>query len=101
MVVPNGLPTQFVNEFCFLQLRVICELIAVACLVAHRDIAFDRKIRKEYLAQKIMDQLERLLSDFFPTPLSFTFVTSKVGVAIDSPKETTLTKAELISLYGR
>ncbi len=34
----NGLPGPLVREFCFLQLRMICELIALGCLTAHGDI---------------------------------------------------------------
>jgi hypothetical protein len=27
-----------ISEYCFLQLRMLCELIAIGCLVAHGDI---------------------------------------------------------------
>ena len=36
--VPNRLPPPLVREYCFLQLRMLCELIALGCLVAHSDI---------------------------------------------------------------
>jgi hypothetical protein len=32
------LPHQLVREFCFLQLRMLCELIALGCLTAHGDV---------------------------------------------------------------
>jgi hypothetical protein len=31
----SGLPVLFVREFCYLQLRMPCEAIALGCLVAH------------------------------------------------------------------
>jgi hypothetical protein len=34
----TGLPHPLARELCFLQLRMICELIALGCLVAHGDI---------------------------------------------------------------
>src|SRR5256885_15775731 len=30
-----GLPVLLLGEFCFLELRMLCELIALGCLVAH------------------------------------------------------------------
>jgi hypothetical protein len=34
----TGFPTPIAREFCYLQLRFLCELIALSCLVAHGDI---------------------------------------------------------------
>ena len=33
----TAIPPLFVAEFCFLQLRMISELVAVGCLLAHED----------------------------------------------------------------
>lgn len=33
------LPAPAVREFCYLQLRLLCELISLGCLVAHGDIS--------------------------------------------------------------
>ncbi len=33
-----GLPPRMVRETCYLQLRFLCEIIALGCLVAHGDI---------------------------------------------------------------
>ena len=48
----TGLPGPLVREFCFLQLRLICELIALGCLTAHGDIKAtqSKKWGKEYSA---------------------------------------------------
>jgi hypothetical protein len=43
------LPHQLVREFCFLQLRMLCELIALGCLTAHGDIEATTKLRNEWM----------------------------------------------------
>lgn len=55
-----------VKEFCFLQIRLICECIALGCLVAHGDLDLSSRLRKEWAADKIMGELESLHPDFFP-----------------------------------
>jgi hypothetical protein len=47
---------------------MIYELIALACLVAHGDIT-TRKIRATWHPDKIIAELERLHSGFFPIPI--------------------------------
>ena len=57
-----------VGEVCFLQIRMICELLAFACLVAHEDIKAARapKFTNESHAATILRKLEELHADFFP-----------------------------------
>lgn len=59
------------REFCLLQLRMLCELIALGCLVAHGDIAatHSKRLRKEYSADTIMSEMAKLHSMFFPVPM--------------------------------
>jgi hypothetical protein len=68
----TGMPFPLVNEFCFLQLRMLCELIALGCLVAHGDIEATRtrKYRTAYAADDIIKMLEALHSDFTRFQLS-------------------------------
>ena len=35
---PVPMPSTLMREYCFLQLRMICELIALGCLTAHGEI---------------------------------------------------------------
>jgi hypothetical protein len=56
----TGLPYQAVVEFCFLQLRMLCELIALGCLIAHGDVNPGAKLRKAYAADEIIGLLEKL-----------------------------------------
>jgi hypothetical protein len=100
----NNYPTPIVREFCYLQLRMLCELIALSCLVAHGDITFlqPHKLGKSYSADDILDKLSKLREHFYPLPITQT-VTS-----IGPPKALHMTlvnpsplpKDELLKLYG-
>lgn len=58
----TGYPAPIVREICWLQVRMICELVALSCLVAHGDIASlqSHKIGKAYSADEILDKLAKL-----------------------------------------
>ena len=63
----TGLIAPFVREICWLQLRMLCELVALSCLVAHGDIAFlqPHKVGKSYSADDILDRLIPLAATDF------------------------------------
>src|ERR1017187_2239008 len=44
--IEHRVPALIVREFCFLQFRMICELIALGCLTAHGDIKETTELRK-------------------------------------------------------
>lgn len=93
-------PTPILREFCFLQLRMICELIALGALTAHGDIQATQasKLQKEYSADRIMAQLEALHPDFYPQPSTDEVLPS--GNRHFTRRESGfLTKAELLSMY--
>ena len=46
------LPSKIVEEICYLQLRMLCELIALGCLTAHGDIAKSKSLQKAWAADK-------------------------------------------------
>ncbi len=71
----SGLPAPFMKEYCYLQIRMICELIALGCLVAHGDIKdiSSKNIQGAWSADKIMGTLEKFKSQF----LSATCQTNK------------------------
>lgn len=94
-----NLPAQIVKEHCYLQIRMICELIALGCLVAHGDITTNSKgIHKQWAADKIMDELEKLHPDFYPIPSLQTGGTRPSGLTPRIPHP--LPKDELLKLYG-
>jgi hypothetical protein len=93
------LPAPAITELCYLQLRMCCELIAMACLVAHEDIEATRPLRKLWTADEIMQRLGRLHDDFYPRPMTQTLVAPKT-VALEPLQDDFLTKDQLIRLVG-
>ena len=57
-------------ELSFLQLRMVCELIALACLMAHGDLGLTlpEKMKGEDHAGVILKVLEQLHPKFYPRP---------------------------------
>lgn len=70
----NGFHGQLIREVCYLQFRLICELIALGCLVAHGDVTAKTKLEDEYAADKITTLLFKLHPTFFPIPHNFVSV---------------------------
>lgn len=99
IVGATGLAPPLQIEFSYLQLRMLCELVALCCLVAHGDIhaANSNKLQKEYAADEIVKRLESLHPNFYPHPV----VTSSDGNTLHIERIGTgfLTKAELVNLY--
>ena len=99
---------RFSEEICYLQLRMLCELIAIGCLIAHGSmgIADIERLTKRYEADEIIKGLEDLNAEFYPHPVTFhTTAPSaelpKGHLHLERKTEGFLTKAELIKLYGR
>jgi hypothetical protein len=96
------LSAPLIREFCYLQLRMICELIALGCLVAHGDIkaAKSKAMMKQWKAETIMNTLGELHPDFFPLAASQGALTGGVhSINITNPP--VMTKADLLALYVR
>ncbi len=93
-------PPAIVREHCFLQIRFICELVALGCLVAHGDIKATQtgRLRKQWAADKIMDELTALHPDFYPVPIKRE--RTDFGFAVEHTASP-LPKTELIKLYGK
>lgn len=64
----SGLGQELVKELCYLQLRMCCEVIALACLVAHGDIPATQTsaLNREWAADQIIKRLTELRPDFYP-----------------------------------
>jgi hypothetical protein len=100
-----NLSTVFVREFCWLQLRMLCELIALSCLVAHGDIAFlqPHKVGKSYSADDILDRLTALRQHFYPEAVRQ--IRAPAGSTekfqIQGIQPSPLSKDSLLTLYGK
>jgi hypothetical protein len=94
-----ALPDMLVEELAYFQLRLLCEDIALGCLVAHGDITQlnINQLSDEYDADKIIKALGYLHPDFYPQAVELTI---GVGVHIEPKTEGFLTKQELLELYG-
>jgi hypothetical protein len=105
----SGLDSRLVHEFGHLQLRFICELIALGCLAAHGDIKETKssKFQRAWSANDILQGLERLHPDFFPQPFQRTERTQLVdGRQVRAWHMAKcdldcMTKSELLRLYQR
>jgi hypothetical protein len=88
------------HELCFLQLRMISECIAYACVIAHEYIEELQtpKFQKEWSADALMTALDGLHQDFYPKPRTMTVTEGRVNLEeINVPF---LTKIELRKLNG-
>ncbi len=58
-------------EFIMLQVRMVCELIGLACLAAHYEVPVTRtgKFLREHSADLIFRKLSDYHSDFYPQPI--------------------------------
>jgi hypothetical protein len=62
------IPALFVREMAYLQLRHICEVLAIGCLAAQGDFKTQRAFRKEYRPPIIFDALRQIYPNYFPQP---------------------------------
>ena len=91
------------RDVSWLELRLMSEAMALACLVIHGDIGatHTKPLRQAYQADYIFKQLGKLHPDFFPKPWKQTLRGSRANrVALLEPlEEPYLTKELLIKLY--
>ena len=98
----TGLDRHIEWEVCFLQLRKICELISLGCLVAHGDIerVHAKDLSKAWNPSTIIKEMQKLHSLFFPIATQESkgengmrgFIPAAAGH---------LTKGGLLDIYGK
>ena len=98
----NGLAPKFITEFCALQFRMLCETIALGCLVAHGDVGslqVAKSTRDKWHAGELMTALGKMHAEFFPRPHN----TKRIAehVLHFEPVPNHLSKEALIQFYGR
>jgi hypothetical protein len=95
-----NLPALAAYELYWLELRMICELIALSWLVAHGDIpsSYSRRLRTTYKPGEILKELEALHPAFYPRPFN-----TPAGdlTSVELLESGYITKDELISLHGK
>lgn len=97
------IPQHIMWEYSHLQLRMSCELIATAALLAHGDIKETKtnRFQKAYNAEWIINALGKIHPDFYPRPFRPAFnKTANIWHAV--PLEAGfLMQKELPKLYAR
>jgi hypothetical protein len=94
----ENLPFPIAREVCTLQLRHICELIAIGCLVVQGKLTAD--IAQEDNPIKIMRTLEEVVPHFFPQPAIITKDGNILDIEFNS-KPKALTRKELETIWGQ
>ena len=89
-------------ELCYLQLRMICELIALACLTVHGDVPATKakRLTRAYNADQIVKNLEQLHPSFYPIPGKQVHDAAGKVVEVANVVDPHLNKKELQRLYG-
>jgi hypothetical protein len=101
----TGFPNPIVREFCYLQLRFLCELVALSCFVAHGDIKSlqSHQTGRTYSADDILKKLTELRPHFYPFACKQTRVGEPGGYSfqLDVLEPQPLPREELLALYGK
>jgi hypothetical protein len=90
-----------IGEVCFLQLRMICELIALGCLLIHGDVPATRtnRMKKAYRADWIISVLGEIHTSFYPQPGEQIHDQNGKVIEVISITTAYLTRNELVKLY--
>jgi hypothetical protein len=90
------------GELCFLQLRMMCELIALGCLLVHGDVPATRtnRMQKAHAADWIINRLSELHPSFYPLPGIQVHDAAGHVVSVEPNSKPYLTKADLMRLYA-
>lgn len=94
-----SMPEAYLRECCFLQLRMLCEVIALGCLVAHDDVVAKRgsRLLKRYEPGAIFKEVEQLHPDFYPIPCAFE--RTEAGIHLGDYEKPFLRQSELTKLW--
>jgi hypothetical protein len=92
-------PALIAQEHCFVQLRMVCEIIAIGCIIVHNQTSRVNAFEKLWNAKDIMDRLEALNPYFFPRAVNIMRWEQSFDVHPVIPPP--LTKEQFLKLYGR
>jgi len=97
-----NLPPPYAHEYCYLQYRRICELLALGCLHLHGDLAAAKSsaASKEWNAERIMGLLHRHHPRAFPQSVTTAKMPDGWSYVANS-KPNALTLTEFKALYSK
>jgi hypothetical protein len=95
-------PQIIVSEICYLQLRLLCELIILGCAVAQGELADlkAKRIKKTWHAAELAAKLQELHPDFYPVPGAQVLGGNGKVERLETVKGGFLTLAQLRTLYA-
>ena len=96
----SRLPEHVAYECEQLQIRMISETLAIACLLVHGDIegARSKRLTKAYQADFIINALEQLHPKFYPQPTR-QILKNGIPVGLENITNGFLTKGEMLKSY--
>lgn len=93
-------PNSFFHaEFAYLQLRFVCELVALSALAAHKPYGLTDQLWESYHARRALQQLAAINKACFPRPISLS--RTDVGVHITLNEAGALKRAGLQRIYDK
>jgi hypothetical protein len=99
---PSGLRGIFEAEMCYLQLRLICELVALATLCAHFNVppTQTNKFLKDWNADSLLDKLSDITATGFPQAAFMRDAQREGEPHTFGSREGGLTRKELQAIYN-
>jgi hypothetical protein len=96
-------PGAIALEHCYVQIRMVCEIVAIGCIVIHNQTSAVDTFERLWSAKDIMNRLERLNPHFFPKAVAIVRHPEGSQIAFDIHPviPPVLTKAQFLTLYGR
>lgn len=100
---PGALPPRLVREFCYLQIRMMCELVALGCVVVHDQLpaAEVKKLRKQYHPDKIIAKISEYEPQFFPNAVKRVDQMSDGSKQIALYEPPLMTPKDLTRMWGK
>lgn len=90
----------FHAEFAFMQLRLVCELVALAALWVHREKGLSKKLEGAWHVDEIFKELETINDKCFPFGCRMTF-TQDGGYQVVPRPEAVMKRYDLTRIYGQ
>jgi hypothetical protein len=87
-------------ELAYLQIRFVCELIALASLGAHHSYGLNKNLLKAWRADEIFEHLEQINQHCFPIPVRATRDQDGITCFTHAP-ERGMSRLELKTMYGQ
>jgi hypothetical protein len=90
---------RLVAEFCLLQFRYCCELLALGCVAVHTDTPEAKQLEKKWNAEEMMRTFDKIKPSYFP--IGIKEIPKPDGTMRWDPLPDAFTKDEFSSMYNR